>query len=499
VKRLGGFALERSDGRSKQTQLTSRLKQMIQAGELQAGERLPSTRELANELLVSRNTVVAAYEMLVGEGYLESQLRSGFRVNKAAQAFRTLSQRTRTARERTLTPRLPGMPVPFRPTQPDVNLFPLQIWNRHRTRVLKRGACLLQYQSRFPIGLDELRQNVAQYLRDSRGVRCQWHELAITNGSQQALFLLSHLLLRPGQRVYMEDPGYPGARNAWSHAGARIIPVSVDEEGIRLPVDDALKAALIYVTPSHQFPLGTCMSLARRLALLQVARTSNAWIVEDDYDAEFRYTSTPQPSLQSLDEQRRVIYIGSFSKTLFPGLRLGYVVLPPDLIERFTALKSIVDDYSPLIDQATLAAFLESGAFYAHLRRCRRHYAERQTFFLEQVKRYGIPLTFPVTGRGMNLAGMLPENANDRALSIQLRNAELDIPPLSRYAVEPVRPGLVFGLAAFDKRNILKGIEKMAPIFAEKFAKRRGSRSVPHPAKISSSRKAPLATLPLSK
>lgn len=476
MKRLGGFALERSDGRSMQTQLTSRLKQMIQAGELQAGERLPSTRELANELLVSRNTVVAAYEMLVGEGYLESQLRSGFRVNEAAQAFRAFPQRIRAARERTLSPRQPGIPVPFRPTQPDVNLFPLQIWNRHRTRVLKRGACLLHYQSRFPIGLDELRRNIAQYLRDSRGVRCQWHEVAITNGSQQALFLLSHLLLRPGQRVYMEDPGYPGARNAWNHAGAKIVPVSVDEEGIRLPVDDVLKAALIYVTPSHQFPLGTCMSLARRLALLQVARASNAWIVEDDYDAEFRYTSAPQPSLQSLDEQRRVIYIGSFSKTLCPGLRLGYVVLPPALIEKFTALKSIVDDYSPLIDQATLAAFLESGAFYAHLRRCRRHYAERQLFFLEQVKRCGIPLTFPVTGRGMNLTGMLPESTNDRALSMRLRGVELDVPPLSRYAVKPVRPGLVFGLAAFDKRKILKGIEKMAPIFEEKFAKRGGSR-----------------------
>jgi GntR family transcriptional regulator/MocR family aminotransferase len=450
-----------------QTQLTGYLKQMIRTGELRVDERLPSTRELANELNVSRNTVVAAYEMLVGEGYLESRLRCGFRVNKAAQAFRTLAQRSRVS-QRPLLPNLPCIPVPFRPTQPDVKLFPLQIWNRCRNRILKQGTALLHYQSRFPVGLDELRQNVADYLRDSRGVRCHWHEIAITNGSQQALFLLSHLLLRPGQRVYMEDPGYPGARNACTCAGATVVPVQVDEEGIRLPSAGVDKASLIYVTPSHQFPLGPCMSLARRLSLLQTARDMQAWIVEDDYDSEFRYTSAPQPSLQGLDEHRRVIYIGSFSKTLFPGLRIGYVVLPPELVERFAALKSIVDDYSPLIDQATLAAFLESGAFHAHLRRCRRHYAERQSFFLDQVARHGLPLTFPVTGRGMNLTGFLPEDANDRHWSNRFRDAGLDVPPLSRYAVKSVRPGLLFGLAAFEKREIQRGVAKMAHVLKAK-------------------------------
>lgn len=447
-----------------QTQLTAQLKRMIQAGELHAGERLPATRELANALMISRNTVVAAYEMLVGEGYIESELRRGFRVNEAAQAFQALPLRGRETREREPLPSLPASPIPFRPTQPDVNLFPLAIWNRHRTRVLRRGASLLHYQSRFSIGLDELRRNVADYLRDSRGVRCQWHQVAITNGSQQGLFLLAQLLLRSGQRVYMEDPGYLGARNAWKHAGAAVIPAAVDDEGIRLPAGDSLHCALVYVTPSHQFPLGACMSLGRRLALLRAAHAANAWIVEDDYDAEFRYTSAPQPSLQSLDEGQRVIYIGSFSKTLFPGLRLGFVVLPPMLVDSFAALKSLADDYSPLIDQATLAAFLESGAFYAHLRRCRRHYAERQAFFLEQVHRHGIPLTFPVTGRGMNLAGLLPESMSDRVVSRRLFQAGLDVPPLSRYAVKPVRPGLLFGTAAFDKKGIRQGVMKMGQV-----------------------------------
>ena len=454
-----------------QAQLTGKLKRLIQAGELLAGQRLPSTRELANDLAVSRNTVVAAYEMLLGQGYLESQLRSGFRVNKAAQAFRPLPAIAKDERRPARAPETPVLPVPFRPTQPDVNLFPLQIWNRHRNRILKSSTSLLHYQSRFSVGLDILRRNVADYLRDSRGVRCQWNEVAITNGSQQALFLLSQLLLKVGSRVLMEDPGYPGARYAWSHAGATIVPAEIDDDGIRLPAEPHLKMALVYVTPSHQFPMGACMSLTRRLALLKMAYSSGAWIVEDDYDAEFRYTSAPLPSLQSLDEQRKVIYIGSFSKTLFPGLRIGYVVLPPELVDRFTELKSIVDDYSPLIDQATLAAFLESGAFYAHLRRCRKHYAERQSYFLEQTRSRGLPLHFPVSGRGMNLAGLLADGVNDDALSAHLRTAGLDVPPLARYAIKPVQPGLLFGLAAFDKKAIQTGVEKLDQVFHKRGVK----------------------------
>jgi GntR family transcriptional regulator/MocR family aminotransferase len=458
--------LDRDDPRSMQTQLSGQLKRMIRAGQLSPGQRLPSTRELAGDLGISRNTVVAAYEMLLGEGYLESELRSGFRVNQAARAFGGQPLAASVGDSvAARSPQFPGLPVPFRPTQPDVNLFPLPIWNRYRNRILKSGTSLLHYQSRFPVGLDSLRRNVADYLRDSRGVRCQWHEVAITNGSQQALFLLAQLLLKAGSRVLMEDPGYPGARSAWSHAGAVIEPAKIDGDGIELPAAPYPKMSLIYVTPSHQFPMGVCMSLARRLALLKTAYYSGAWIVEDDYDAEFRYTSPPLPSLQSLDEQRRVIYIGSFSKTLFPGLRIGYVVLPPELVDSFAALKSIADDFSPLIDQATLAIFIESGAYYSHLRRCRRHYAERQHFFLEQTKRLGLPLHFPVSGRGMNLAALLPDGTDDAQLSIRLRKVGLDVPSLTRYAMQPVAPGLLFGLAAFNHQEIRQGIERMDKVF----------------------------------
>lgn len=466
---LGRLALDSTQDRSLQTQLSGQLKLLIQSGELSAGERLPSTREMANDLQISRNTVVAAYDMLVGEGYLEAQPRGGFRICDAAQAFQTRPILSTAARGRKPKPLRPIVPAPFRPTQPDIDLFPLQIWNRHRTRVLKRGPNLLQYQARFPVGLDELRQSVAKYLRDSRGVRCEWQQVAITSGSQQALFLLAHLLLRPGDRVYMEDPGFVGARNAWLHAGATVVPAAIDDEGIRLPSNRALRAAMVYVTPSHQFPLGTCMSLARRLALLEAARDSESWIIEDDYDAEFRYTSAPQPSLQSLDEFHRVLYIGSFSKTLFPSLRLGYVVLPPELVASFTALKSLVDSFSPLIDQATLASFLESGAFYAHLRRCRRHYAERQSLFLSLVEKYELPLAFPITGRGMNLAGMLPKGFDDQLWSDRLKAAGLDIPALSSYALRTTPPGLLFGLAAFDQPAIQRAVAKMAQVFTKKY------------------------------
>jgi GntR family transcriptional regulator/MocR family aminotransferase len=477
MKRLASLSLDRNADCSMQTQLTSQLKRVMQSGELQPGERVPSTRNLANSLMISRNTVVAAYEVLVGEGYLVNAPRSGFCVNRATQAFRAVPAPSRTIPEPRLAsrfePRLPMVPVPFRPTQPDVNLFPLKIWNRHRNRVLKRGASLLHYQSRFSTGLDELRNQVANYLRDSRGVRCEWREVAIANGSQHALFLLAHLLLKPGDRVYMEDPGYSGARKAWQNAGAAIVPAPIDTEGITLPVSGKLNAKVVYVTPSHQFPLGICMSLARRLSLLQAARDADAWIVEDDYDAEFRYTSQPQPSLQGLDDRRSVIYIGSFSKTLFPGLRIGYVVLPPSLVEPFTALKSIADDYNPLIDQATLAEFLESGAFYAHLRRCRRHYAERQSHFLTLAREAGLPLTFPVTGQGMNLAGFFSEPLKapntDRDVSSRLHHAGLDVPPLSRYAIDPVRPGLLFGLSAFPPDQIKRGVVKSARVLEEFF------------------------------
>jgi GntR family transcriptional regulator/MocR family aminotransferase len=471
MKTLGTIELRRSNGASLQSQLSIKLKKMIQRGELRAGERMPSSRELAATLHISRNTVVGAYDVLMSEGYLESAPRSGVYVGRAAEAFQ-FQPSARTS-NKTANPQNPGpnthfrAPQPFRPAQPDVRLFPIKIWNRHRARVLKRGANILHYHSMFSRGLDSLRQNIAEYLRDSRGVRCDWREIAITSGSQQALFLLAHLLIKPGDRVYMEDPGYLGARLAWQQAGAEILPAPIDDEGICLPPFDSQPLSVIYGTPSRQFPLGTCMSLARRLMLLQSAIRLQTWIIEDDYDAEFRYNSPPMPSLQNLDGNRRVIYVGSFSKILFPSLRLGYAVLPPELVDRFASLKHIAEDHGPLVDQATLAAFMDSGAFHTHLRRCRRHYAERQKSFLEAVARCGLPLSFPITDGGMNIAGLLPDKADDSRYSEQLRLNGFDVPPLSRYSLSNVRPGLLFGFTAFEPKVIRRCVEKMARIIED--------------------------------
>jgi GntR family transcriptional regulator/MocR family aminotransferase len=466
-KMLGMISLDREEARSLQSQLALQLKSRIQHGELTAGQRLPSTRDLAALLKVSRNTVIAAYDTLLTEGYLQSRERSGIFVGYAANAFRHNTSSSPQTRKH-LTSEVAGQatrfraPAPFRPSQPDVRLFPIRMWNRERARLLRRGTGILNYQSVFSSGLDSLRQIVAGYLSDSRGVRCDWREIAITSGSQQALFLLASLLLGPGDRVYMEDPGYLGARLALRQAGARIVPLPVDNEGICLPHLDRRPVSLIYVTPSRQFPMGYCMSLARRLELLQFAVRKRAWIIEDDYDAESRYGSPPQPSLQHLDEHRRVIYVGTFSKILFPSLRIGYVVLPPRLVEAFNKIKHVAEDHGPLIDQATLASFMESGAFYTHLRRCRRVYAERREAFLNAIERHGVHVNFPDADGGMNLAALTPPGWNTELISDRFRSAGLDIPPLSRYCIAQNVSGFLFGFTAFDPQMIEQAVKTVA-------------------------------------
>jgi GntR family transcriptional regulator/MocR family aminotransferase len=455
MRTLAGLWLDRASRTTLQEQLARGVKELIQSGVLAPGDELPSTRDVATGLHVSRNTAVNAYDRLVSEGFLEPVSRSGVFVSSSI----TLSPHStwpapRAPRARPAAPpplvREPlGSPAPFRPSQPDVSLFPLLVWNRMRSRALKiEGRSLLHYQAPCVAGLPALRQNVAAYLRDSRGVRCDWHQVVITSGSQQGLFLLASLLLGRGERVYVEDPGYVEARLAFQRSGARVVPGPVDEQGLCPPARGA-KVSLVYTTPSRQFPTGVSLSLARRLALIDYAGRNGAWIVEDDYDSELRYGAPPLPSLQSLDGSGRVIYVGTFSKLLFPSLRLGYVVVPESLLESFVGLKHLMDDHLPLVDQAALALFLESGAFYSHIRRCRKAYAERQGLFLKLLREADFPLEFPVADGGMNLTGLLPAKADDAVWSRRLAAAGFDVPALSRYAVRPTRPGLVFGFTAF--------------------------------------------------
>ena len=469
--------IDRSARPTLQDQLARQIRERIRNGELAPGDPLPSTRDLATELKVSRNTAVYAYERLISEGYLESESRTGIYVSRSIMLPRDAKWRTAALRRPDSRSGRPPLklsePRPFRPCQPDVGLFPLLTWNRMRGRALRsEGHNILHYQASCIAGLPALRENVATYLRDHRGVRCDSHQVVITSGSQQALFLLAMLLLKPRERVYVEDPGYVEARIAFANRGARIVPGRIDEQGLTLPQRELGRISVIYTTPSRQFPTGVSLSLPRRLALIDFAARNRTWIIEDDYDSELRYGAAPLPSLQSLDASGRLIYTGTFSKVLFPSLRLGYAVVPDALLDRFIELKHLSDDHLPLVDQATLALFLESGGFYSHIRRCRREYAARQSLFLDLFKRTDLPLTFENTDGGMNVVGFLPDGSDDAAWSQRLHDAGFDVPALSHYAIEPTRPGLVFGFTAFPADRLRAEFKRMRPIL-EKAAKER--------------------------
>lgn len=451
---------------SLQDQLFFGLKQRIQSGVIVTGSSLPSSRDLARDLGVSRNTVIAAYDRLSGEGYLETRPRSGIFVTPAfAEGYAT---RANTAgRQNGFHSKSPHTilqnPIPFRPCQPDVRLFPLTLWNRLRLRALRKfGAGMLHYQSVHALGLPVLRQALASYLNESRGVNCNWEQIAITTGSQQAIYLLSQLLLKPGDHVLLENPGYPGARQAFHTTRALIRPLSVDAQGA-LPPRKIEAAKLIYTTPSRQFPTGACQPVARRMALLEFARKAKAWLLEDDYDSEFRYARPPMPSLHSLDTAGRVIYLGTMSKVLFPSLRIGYVVLPAKLLQPFETLRLIIEDHGPLIDQATLAEFIQSGAFYTHIRRCRKNYASKLATFLDAASKHQLPLDFPHTDGGMNQMGYFREaDVNAEVISKRLGQQNFMVPSSAYYSTKKTKPGLVFGFTAFDHDVIRKGVSYAA-------------------------------------
>lgn len=467
---FASITIDRTKTASLQDQLVAGLRRQIQSGKLTGGGALPSTRELASDLGISRNTVIAVYDRLLGEGYLESRPRTGIFVSRdvdgrIADHEKICASRARRAPTAKDQERVMLGPKPFRPSQPDVRLFPIAYWNRLRNRELRAiGSGILHYQSRFALGLPSLRHAIAKYLNDSRGVACDWTQIAITSGSQHALFLLSQLMLSRNDRVYIEDPGYRGARAAFTLAGAKLMRMRVDEQGC-VPPREFRKAKLVYVTPSRQYPTGATMPAPRRMDLLQVAQRSQAWIIEDDYDSEFRYASAPLPSLHSMDSCGRVIYLGSMSKILFPSLRIGYLVLPSDLVEPLEQLRLIVDDHGPLVDQATLAAFISSGAFYSHIRRCRKVYGRRLSAFLDTARRLGIPLHFPFTDGGMNQTGFFNDPSQDaQDIARRLQHEGLDIPTLQHFSLGPARPGLVFGFSAFDEPAARAALTRVADV-----------------------------------
>lgn len=485
-------ALDRGSRVPLHRQLYEGLREAVLAGRLRAGTRLPSTRALAAELGVSRNTVMGAFLQLLAEGYLVGRVGSGTYVADSlpedllraqakksrapgpGQAGRRLSARGEAlAATLTSTTRDRGVPRAFRPGVPALDEFPTRVWGRLAGKVWRSPPrALLGYGD--PAGYRPLREEISAYLGAARAVRCAWEQVIVVSGSQQALDLAARVLLDPGDAAWVEDPGYAGARGALTAAGARIVPVPVDGEGLRVSVGTrrAAGARLACVSPSHQYPLGATMSLSRRLELLAWASRAGAWVLEDDYDSEYRYTGRPLEALQGLDSsaEGRVIYLGTFSKVLSPALRLGYLVVPHDLVDPFTAARELADRHSPSVDQAVLARFMAEGHFARHLRRMRTLYAGRQAALVEAASRElpGLLDVGPAEA-GMHLVGWLPEGDDDREAARRAEARGVEAAALSLYGIEPPpRGGLLLGYAAVGEAEIRTGVRRLAAALRER-------------------------------
>jgi GntR family transcriptional regulator/MocR family aminotransferase len=464
-------------------QLYGEIRAAVLSGRLSAGARLPSTRALAADLAVSRNTVAGAFDQLLAEGYIEGRPGAGtfvaqelpdrlLRVPSAAASGRTVhASAARLSRRGRLLAATPVAPVArthesagaFRPGIPALDEFPRDLWARMAARLYRQSKPdLFSYGA--PAGYPPLRRAIAEYLRAARGVRCSWEQVIVTSGSQQALDLAARVLLDPGDSAWVEDPGYLGARGALAAAGICCKPVPVDDEGLSVARGEAMapRARMAYVTPSHQYPLGVTMSLARRMALLEWARRRSAWIAEDDYDSEFRYSGRPLAALQGLDCAGRVIYIGTFSKVLFPALRLGYLVAPPSAVDAFAAARALADRHPPAFSQALVAEFLIQGHFARHIRRMRTLYAERQQALLSGARReWAGLLEVAPADAGMHLVAWLPEGTSDREVSQRAAAAGISAPPLADYCHAPARPALLLGYSSVNIRKIAEAVRRL--------------------------------------
>jgi GntR family transcriptional regulator/MocR family aminotransferase len=492
--------------------LYEELRSAILAGHLRPGGRLPATRELAAQYRLSRPTIVTAFEQLRSEGYVEGRTGSGTYVSQTLpeellQAPRTkevergarrrirLSQYARRLQQARadlkkqipqglrpfrndkdresggavhVSPLRGARPRParaFRGGEPALDVFPTELWAQVAARRLRRVSTNLLAGGEA-LGYRPLREAVAEYLNTSRGVKCTAEQVLIISGVQEALDRAAHLILDPGDPVWMEEPGYPGAASTFHAVGARIRPVPVDSEGLDLEAGQRRwpHPRLVYVTPAHQFPLGVTMSLRRRLSLLEWARRSRTVIFEDDYDSEYRYSGRPIPALQGLDRAGVVIFAGSFTNVLFPALRLGYVVVPHTMVDLFAAAGSVSTHHPPLIDQAILCDFICEGHFARHVRRMRELYAERLAVLVEAARaRLGGLLEISNVEAGLRTVGWLQGEISAELAAWAAAARDVEVVPLSRYAYGRTRrDGLVLGFAAVDAKELRRGVEELA-------------------------------------
>jgi GntR family transcriptional regulator/MocR family aminotransferase len=462
-------------------QLCDAFRRAVVDRRLHGGQRLPSTRSLARELGISRIPVLTAFEQLLAEGYFESRIGSGTFVSSSlpghpdslrwpagdAKARRPGARGTALRAALTpggarMEPWLGGFGA-FRLSEPALDHFPFGAWSRlvaRHARDTRRDA--VNYGS--SLGSLPLRRALAAHLSAARGVRCDAGQIMVVSGSQQALAIAARVLLDPGQRVWVEEPGYAGARNALAAAGARLVPVPVDDQGLNVAAGRRLcpRAHAAYVTPSHQYPLGATMSAARRLQLLDWAQATGAWIIEDDYDSEYRYDSQPIAALQGLDRDARVIYVGTFSKVLFPALRVGYLVLPPDLVERCSAVRRTMDICPPTAQSAALAQFIAQGHFARHVRRTAALYRERRGALIEALHvAFGTRLQIMGVEAGMHLV-VRCDAIRDRAVAERAARDGLWVMPLSAcYLRTPRLAGFVLGYGGTAVTDIPGGVDRL--------------------------------------
>lgn len=472
-------AVDRNDPRPLHRQIYDAFRAMILERRLQPGQQVPSTRTLAAELAISRIPTLTAYAQLLAEGYLESRSGAGTFVTYSlpdqylapSPSAPRLPRDAAIAATSRLFRNLPPHPAPwirgagaFSVGQLAYDHFPFRAWSDLVTRHARKvHAAAMNYSD--PMGLRDFREVVAAYLRTARAVQCEASQIMVVSGSQHALSLSAAVLLDPGCPVWVENPGYEFMRHALALSGCRLVPVPVDRDGLN--VDFGLKtcrnARAAFVTPSHQYPLGATMSVARRLQLLEWARKHGSWIVEDDYDSEFRYQSMPIASLQGLDRGSTVIYIGTFSKTLFPSLRIGYIVIPPPLVDRFAAVRRAADICPPHLHQAALADFMSEGHFARHVRRTRLLYAERRGALVEALRaEFGSSIEILGAEAGMHLVITIPAGLSDRRISAHAAEEGLWLWPLSTaYLGKKARQGFILGFGSTQAQDMRRHVRRL--------------------------------------
>jgi GntR family transcriptional regulator/MocR family aminotransferase len=479
--------LDRTAAEPLHQQLYRQIRDELRSGNFsRSSSRLPSSRALAVDLGISRMTVDLAFSELHAEGYLVRKMGSGtfvaeplpdaFLSADKAESSPQMAQEThlsnrvnripdgRMGRDFDLGPTGAAPGVLLASGIPAVDEFPIAIWERLRAQVLaKKGVNLLRYGSNR--GDADLREAVAAYLCDFRGAHCHPDQILIVAGMQQAMLISAMAVLDPGDGAWIEDPGFHQARRVFALAGATVVPRPIDAEGIIIQGAPSRPAPrLIYVTPSHQFPLGVTMSLKRRKALLEFAQRRGAYILEDDYNAEFRFSGPPLPCLQGLDRSGRVIYAGTMSKILYPSLRLGYLLVPTPLVDAVAKLRTAMDQHSPTIDQATLARFIAEGFYLSHVRRMRKIYSERREVFIEQFnKLLGDRFTLEIADAGLHALAWFRSEKDLLLLQRAQSKLGVKISPLSFFCIDAkLPPALVLGFAAWSPAQIREGLVRLA-------------------------------------